>query len=42
MARPFLVSSVDVEGTIFVMIMADVSVLQLQRRNSFQFVSGWL
>ena len=41
MARSFLVSFVDIEGSIFVMMMADVSVLQLQRRNSFQFVSSW-
>ena len=29
MARPFLVASVDVEGSIFVMMWQEVSVLQL-------------
>ena len=43
MARPFLVVAVDVEGSIFVMMMARrVGFATVTSELTFRFVSGWL
>ena len=43
MARPFLVASLDAEGSILVMMMAKlVGFATVENRNLFGVVSGWL